>query len=65
MTLEKFRSLLEHAIEVAPVSPEQVDVVVWNGNECVFLGSFQEEATAEKHRQAVIDAMLTVRRAAA
>lgn len=58
---DPFLQQLEQAIEIAPVSEDQIDVVMWNDREQTLLGTFADYSTAGRHRQAVIDAVLAAR----
>lgn len=61
----EFRRQLEAAVELAPVAPDQIDVVLWDGPVQTHIGSFIDGETAERHRQAVIDAVISAKQRAA
>ena len=63
MSEQAFCEALERAIEVAPV-PRGFDVVLWDRHAMTLLGNFEERQQAEDHRNAIIDAVISVRRRA-
>lgn len=61
VTGDTFLAELQRVIEVAPVAPEAIDVVLWDGGVQTCLGTFADKSVAERHRQAVIDGVMAVR----